>query len=135
MLNNVKVFLMMAGLTALLGAVGSLIGTYDSSYAYQGTHHLEVNGTKGRLVVEDTVKRFCLQKAGEETAEVWQAGYFNDFDREFHRTFDVHLDAVLEAFKRGEPPPVHARVGRRALQLAWAAVDSFASGKRISLPL
>jgi len=115
------------------GAIGSMTGTYDSSYAYRDTHRLEINGTRGRLVVEDTVQRFCFQEAGSETAEVWQAGYFNDFDREFHRTFDVHLDAVLEAFKRGDQPPVHARAGRRALQLAWAAVESFESGKRITL--
>src|SRR5580704_17440681 len=116
------------------GAVGSMTGTYDSSYAYQDTHRLEINGTQARLVVEDTVQRFCFQPAGNETAEVWQAGYFNDFDREFHRTFDVHLDAVLEAFKSGDQPPVHARIGRRALQLAWAAVESFESGKRVTLP-
>ena len=115
------------------GAIGSMTGTYDSSYAYRDTHRLEINGTRGRLVVEDTVQRFCFQEAGSETAEVWQAGYFNDFDREFHRTFDVHLNAVLEAFKRGDQPPVHARAGRRALQLAWAAVESFESGKRITL--
>jgi myo-inositol 2-dehydrogenase / D-chiro-inositol 1-dehydrogenase len=115
------------------GAVGSVTGTYDSSYAYQDTHRLEINGTKGRLVVDDTVRRFSFQKAGEEMSEVWQAGYFNDFDREFHRTFDVHLHAVLDAFKRGDQPPVHARAGRRALQLAWAAVESFEAGRRITL--
>ena len=115
------------------GAVGSMTGTYDSSYAYQDAHRLEVNGTRGRLVVEDTVQRFCIQNAGSEIAEVWQAGYFNDFDREFHRTFDMHLDAVMEAFKRGDQPPVHACAGRRALQLAWAAVESFQSGKRVTL--
>jgi myo-inositol 2-dehydrogenase/D-chiro-inositol 1-dehydrogenase len=117
------------------GAVGSMTGTYDSSYAYHDVHRLEINGTHGRLVVEDTVQRFSFQNAGQETAEVWQAGYFNDFDREFQRTFDVHLDAILEAFKRGDQPPVHARAGRRALELAWAAVESFASGKRVTLPL
>jgi len=115
------------------GAIGSMTGTYDSSYAYRDTHRLEINGTRGRLVVEDTVQRFCFQEAGSETAEVWQAGYFNDFDREFHRTFDVHLNAVLQAFKRGDQPPVHARAGRRALQLAWAAGESFESGKRVTL--
>jgi myo-inositol 2-dehydrogenase/D-chiro-inositol 1-dehydrogenase len=115
------------------GAVGSMVGTYDSSYAYQDTHRLEINGTHGRLVIEDTVQRFCLQPAGDETAEVWQAGYFNDFDREFHRTFDVHLHAILEAFKCGDQPPVHARAGRRALELAWAAVESFSLGKRVSI--
>jgi myo-inositol 2-dehydrogenase / D-chiro-inositol 1-dehydrogenase len=115
------------------GALGSMIGTYDSSYAYQDTHRLEINGSKGRLVVEDTVRRFSFQSAGNETAEVWQAGYFNDFDREFHRTFDLHLDAILEAFKGGDQPPVPARAGRRALQLAWAAIESFASGARVQL--
>jgi myo-inositol 2-dehydrogenase / D-chiro-inositol 1-dehydrogenase len=115
------------------GAVGSMTGTYDSSYAYQGVHHLEINGTQGRLVVQDTVHRFSFQNAGDETAEVWQAGYFNDVDREFHRTFDLHLDAILDAFRQGDQPPVHARAGRRALELAWAAVDSFDSGKRITV--
>jgi myo-inositol 2-dehydrogenase/D-chiro-inositol 1-dehydrogenase len=115
------------------GALGSMIGTYDSSYAYQDTHRLEINGTEGRLLVEDTVRRFSFQRAGNETAEVWQAGYFNDFDREFHRTFDLHLDAILEAFKRGDQPPVPARAGRRALQLAWAAIASFESGARVQV--
>ena len=117
------------------GAVGTMTGTYDSSYAYQDSHRLEINGTQGRLVVEDTVRRFCFQNAGNETAEVWQAGYFNDFDREFHRTFDVHLDAIIDAFKRGDQPPIHARAGRRALQLAWAAVESFQLGKRVTLAI
>jgi myo-inositol 2-dehydrogenase / D-chiro-inositol 1-dehydrogenase len=31
------------------GAVGSLLGSYDSSYAYGRTHSLEINGTKGRV--------------------------------------------------------------------------------------
>ena len=73
--------------------VGSLVSTYDSSYAYQDTHRLEINGTDGRLVIEDTVRRFSLQRTGQEIAEVWQSGYFNDFDRDFHRTFDLYLDA------------------------------------------
>ncbi len=77
------------------GAVGSLIGTYDSSYAYADTHRLEINGTRGRVVVEDTVRRYAFQAAGSETAEVWEAGYFNDRDREFHRTFDRHIDDLL----------------------------------------
>ena len=116
------------------GAVGSLLGTYDSSYAYPGTHLLEVNGTRGRAWIEDTVRRYSFQAAGSETAEVWQAGYFNDRDREFQRTFDAYLDALLAAFVKGEPPPVHAQAGRRALALATAAIQSFESGRRVSTP-
>jgi myo-inositol 2-dehydrogenase / D-chiro-inositol 1-dehydrogenase len=112
-------------------AIGSLVGSYDSSYAYPDTHRLEVNGTKGRIVIEDTVKRYSFQPTGSEVGEVWQAGFFNDKDREFHRTFDRHMDAVLEAFKRQQQPPIHAQAGRRALKLAMAAIESFESGKRI----
>ncbi len=115
------------------GAVGSLVGSYDSSYAYPNTHVLEINGTHGRVLVEDTVRRYSFQAVGNETAEVWQAGYFNDIDREFHRTFDTHLDLVIEAFKQGQPPPVHARAGRRALALAHAAIQSFETGQRVKV--
>jgi myo-inositol 2-dehydrogenase / D-chiro-inositol 1-dehydrogenase len=110
------------------GAVGSLVGSYDSSYAYPDTHRVEVNGTKGRILIDDTVRRYTFSAAGSESAEVWQAGYFNDVDRSFYTTFDRHMDAVLEALRAGKPPPVHASAGRRALQLALAAVESFRSG-------
>ncbi len=115
------------------GAVGSLVGSYDSSYAYPGTHAVEVNGTKAHCVIEDTVRSFTFQQAGSETREVWQAGYFNDLDREFHRTFDRHWDAVVEAFLAGKQPPIHARAGRRALQLAYAVIQSSQTGQRVSL--
>ena len=60
-------------------------------------------------------------------------GYFNDRDRAFHRTFDKHFDLILEAFRHDWPPPVHARAGYRALLLAYAAVESFQTGRRITV--
>ena len=114
------------------GAVGSLVGSYDSSYAYPGTHHVELNGTRGRVVVTDTVRRFELSRAGDETATVWEAGYFNDEDRQFHRMFDRHLDDVIPAFVAGAAPPIHAAAGRRALYLAHAAIDSYEHGRRVA---
>ena len=115
------------------GAVGSLVGSYDASYAYSRTHQVEINGTVGRVLIDDTVGRFSFQEAGNETAEVWEAGYFNDFDREFHATFDKHFDEVLRSFRDGEEPPVHARAGKRALELACAAIESFEAGRRVSV--
>ena len=112
-------------------AVGSLVGSYDSSYAYPDTHLVEVNGTRGRATIEDTVRRFTFQAAGSETGEVWQAGYFNDRDRSFHQTFDAHIDALLAALRAGTEPPVHARAGRRGLALALAAIESFETGRRV----
>jgi len=115
------------------GAVGSLVGTYDSSYAYPGTQVVEINGTAGRLVIEDTVKRLTFSRAGEETREVWEAGYFNDEARTFEYTFDRHVDAVLAALRAGTEPPVHARAGLRALAVAMAIVESFERGARMTV--
>jgi myo-inositol 2-dehydrogenase / D-chiro-inositol 1-dehydrogenase len=93
---------------------------------------LEINGLNGRAFIEDTVKRLTLSSTGDEMRQVWEAGYFNDLDREFHRTFDRHVDHVLEALRRGAPPPVPATAGRRALQLAYACIESFESGCRVA---
>jgi predicted dehydrogenase len=112
------------------GAVGSLVGSYDSSYAYPGTHHLEVNGTDARVVVTDTVRRFEMTRSGDEMTTSWEAGYFNDGDRQFHRMFDRHLDDVVPALLAGKEPPIHARAGRRALVLARAVIESFETGRR-----
>ncbi len=116
------------------GAVGTLVGSYDSSYAYPDTHRLEVNGTRGRVLVEDTVRRYVFTPAGSETSEVWQAGYFNDTDRDFHALFSKHLDELVPAFLAGREPPVHARAGRRALLLALAVIRSHETGGRVRVP-
>jgi predicted dehydrogenase len=113
------------------GAVGTLLGTYDSSYAYPGTQLIEINGTAGRAGIEDTVRSLSLSTAGDETTRVWQAGYFNDEARTFAYTFDRHVDALLDAFRAGAEPPVHARAGRRALELAEAIIVSFEQGVRV----
>lgn len=115
------------------GAVGSLVGSYDTAYAYPQTHALEVSGTRGRLLIEDTVRRYTFSPHDSETAEVWQAGYFNDKDRSFYATFDKHVDALLAAFEAGQPPPVHAQAGRRSLELGLASIESFRTGRRIEI--
>ena len=112
-------------------AVGTMLGSYDSSYAYPDSQLVEINGTEGRIVIRDTVRELSIQKAGDETASVWRAGYFNDEARDFHGTFDRHVDAVLAALRAGAEPPVHARAGRRALELAHAAIESHETGARV----
>ena len=102
------------------GAVGSLVGSYDSSYAYPDTHRVEINGTAGRVLIEDTVRRYTFQPRGSETGEVWQAGYFNDLDREFHRTFDRHMDALLDGVPGGRTAAGPGRRGAaRAASRPW----------------
>ncbi|MBW3624390.1 MAG: hypothetical protein KY468_13365 [Armatimonadetes bacterium] len=63
---------------------------------------------------------------------MWQAGYFNDRDRAFHPTLDAHIDALLDAFRNGQEPPP-ATAGRRALALAYAAIESFETGRRVQV--
>ncbi len=115
------------------GAVGTMVGGYDSSFAYHQTHLLEINGTAGRILVEDTVRRYTFQALGETTRTVWEAGYKDDHDRSFHATLGTYLDAALDAFKQGAAPPVPASCGRRALQLALASVQSFQTGTRVKV--
>jgi predicted dehydrogenase len=117
------------------GAVGSFLGSYDSSYAYPGAQHIEINGSAGRAVIEDTVKRLTLQKVGDESRTVWEAGYFNDEARTFGYTFDRHVDRILAALRAGAEPPVGVAAGRRALQIAYAVIASFEEGRRINLPV
>ncbi|MFC5825033.1 Gfo/Idh/MocA family protein [Nonomuraea insulae] len=116
------------------GAVGSLVGSYDSSYAYPRTHHVEINGDAGRLLIDDTTRRYEFSTAGSEERTVWEAGYFNDRGRSFHETFDAHLDALIPALRNGARPPVHAEAGRRALRIAYRIIEAFETGGRVTVP-
>jgi predicted dehydrogenase len=120
-------------LTFESGAVGTMLGSYDSSYAYPDSQLVEVNGTAGRLAIHDTVRELEISRAGDAERRVWTAGYFDDEARGFHRTFDRHVDALLAALREGAAPPVPATAGRRALQLAHAAIRSFDEGRRIAV--
>ncbi|MGW6278662.1 Gfo/Idh/MocA family protein [Kribbella sp. NPDC055071] len=111
-------------------AVGTMLGSYDSSYAYPDAQHVEINGTEGRLVIHDTIGSLTFAKPGDPVEHRWHSGYFDDESRTFTATFDRHVDAILEALRAGTPPPIHARAGRRALQLAHAAIKSHESGTR-----
>jgi len=114
-------------------AVGTMLGTYDSSYAYQDTQIVEIGGTAGRLVIHDTVRSLTISRHGDEVESRWQAGYFDDEARSFRSTLDRHVEAILVALRAGQGPPVPAQLGRRALQLAMAAIDSHQSGRRIDV--
>ena len=114
-------------------AIGSLLGSYDTSYAYPNSHYVEINGTKGRILIEDQVKKYTFNKKGSEVAEVWQAGFFNDYEREFLRTFDEHFNEVINNFLKGKKPPIHALKGKRALQIAIASIKAMKTNKTVSI--
>tara|TARA_B100001013_G_scaffold327834_1_gene241228 strand:- start:231 stop:1208 length:978 start_codon:yes stop_codon:yes gene_type:complete len=114
-------------------AIGSLLGSYDTSYSYPNTHYIEINGSKGRILIQDQVKKYTFNKKNSEVAEVWEAGFFNDYEREFHRTFDEHFNEVVKNFINNKEPPVHAKVGKRALELALFSIESYKKRKRVDI--
>ena len=67
-------------------------------------------------------------------ASRWRAGYFDEEARLFAGTFDRHVDEVVRAVRAGGPPPIHARAGRRALELAQLAIESHELGRRVGVP-
>lgn len=77
----------------------------------------------------------CLPNQGhfETTLQVIQAGYPLLVEKPL--VFDVGEAETLieEAAKRNQPPPIHARVGLRALKLAYVAIESFERGVRVML--
>ncbi len=113
------------------GAIGTLIGSNDSSYKYPNSHYQEILGEKGRIWIEATSKRYELNTNDSELSEVWEAGYFNDSDRQFRTTFDKHYAEALRAFREGKEPPVRADRGRRVLKLAMACIESWKTGRRV----
>ena len=44
------------------------------------------------------MQKYTFNKKDSETAEVWKAGFFNDYEREFLRTFDEHYKEVINNF-------------------------------------
>ena len=115
------------------GAVGSFVGTYDAPDNYQRSQQLDILGATGRVIVEDLVKQFVHQRIGHETATIWQAGLINDEDRSVVHSFTKHAYELVQALIEGRQPPIHASAGLRSLQLAYAAIESFTTGKRVHL--
>ncbi|MBR5365131.1 MAG: Gfo/Idh/MocA family oxidoreductase [Clostridia bacterium] len=113
------------------GGVGSFLGTFDSSENYTLSHFVEINGTKGRILMEDSVRGYRFQSADSRRAEVWNPAFFRDDERSFNRNLDRHLDALIPALLEGREPPVPAEKGLRALRLAHAAIESFETGRRV----
>ncbi len=117
------------------GAVASFLGTFDAHQRYPLSQYVELSGTKGRIWMEDCVKSYSFQSIDSSRAEVWNAAYFNDDERCFNLDLDRHLDALIPALLAGEEPPIPATRGLRALNLAYAAIESFETGKRVFTPL
>ena len=114
------------------GSLGTMVCGYASSFRYQPTRLLEINGTNGHVLV-DTARRYFFQPVGETTCTVSEPGYKDDWSRSFHSTVNTYLDAAIEAFKRSDPPLLPPYCGHRVLQLALASIQAFKTGQRVDV--
>jgi len=108
------------------GAVGTLLGSWDSSYAHPGSQLLEVSGTEGRVVVDNVVDSVRLFRHDCDTYQEWRPGIFDAGSHDFWRTIDAHVHAFVDAVAQGGPPPVTGADGLRALELTFEAIASAA---------
>lgn len=113
------------------GAVGTLLGSWDGSYTDPGAQVLEVAGLDGRLVVEDVVGSVRLFTEPSQPSREWRPGIFDSRARDFWRTIDAHVHAFVDSILEGRDPPVTGRDGVRALELSFAAIESFEQGRTV----
>jgi myo-inositol 2-dehydrogenase / D-chiro-inositol 1-dehydrogenase len=113
------------------GSVGSLLGSWDSSYDHPAAVTMEISGTKGRAVIENVVDTVRLYRHGRSDFEEWRPGLFRTDQRDFWRTIDAHLTAFVSSLVAGTDPPVSGLDGLRALELTYAAIRSFEEGRNV----
>ena len=120
--HNVQV-----GLRFAAGGVGSVVGSWDGTRLHP-IELAEVQGTLGRVRVENVVGRFVFEPNEVDLAEVWEPRPFGD-RREllqfYPTTIQAHVEALVAALEAGLPPPVPAEDGLRALRLVRAAILAF----------
>jgi predicted dehydrogenase len=115
------------------GAVGTLLGSWDSSYDRPAAVTFEMSGTDGGVVVENVVDAVHIYRAGGAMYEAWRPGLFRAEHRDFWRTIDAHLTAFVSAILDGTEPPVTGRDGLRALELSYGAVRSFEQRRSVAV--
>lgn len=113
------------------GAIGNYLGTYDAMESYRPSQYLEINGTLGRISIEDFIKKYSFQNMGSEFLEEWEPGLLNEEDGSMVFSFDKHIYAVIQALAEKKRPPIGAEAGVRALLLANKIIESFETGRRI----
>ena len=113
------------------GAVGSLLGSWDSSYDHPSAVTMEISGMQGRAFVDDVIDGVRLFRNDQEVYEEWRPGVFRSEHRDFWRTIDRHLEAFVSSILQGTEPPVSGGDGLRALELTYAAIRSFEGGRSV----
>ncbi len=115
------------------GAIGNVLGSWDSSYAHPHAQVFEYRATGGGVIVDNVIDAVRLYRHDDAEYREWRPGLFDAERRDFWHTIDRHVVAFVEAVRDGKPPPVSGRDGRRALELSVAAGRSFQEGRPVSV--
>jgi predicted dehydrogenase len=115
------------------GAVGTVLGSWDSSYSHPAAVLFEASGPEGRVQVENVVDAVRMFRHDQPEFTEWRPGLFDGARRDFWRTIDAHLAAFIEAIRTRSDPPVSGRDGVRALEATFAAIRSFEQGGSVTL--
>ena len=118
------------------GAVGTFSAGVDGDYKDPDIYEFEMMGEKGRVKVEDAIRRFEYaprpefvqthqeQKGAESLTSVWNSHFFDDESRDFGRTTDRHIADFVRAMQAGKPEPIPIEEGLAALEAGQQAIDS-----------
>jgi len=114
------------------GCVGSIIGSYDMTFA-QPISRLEIGGTEGQLVVDDLVNelRFLPHDTSVCTEQVWTRRVMvrNDFQTTFFDRVDRFVDNIVH----DQPTEASGQDGLRAIKLVEASISSFETGQIVEV--
>ena len=100
--------------------------------AYGYDQRIELFGEKGMLVSENPTATNVTRHTASATAARNRLHHF--FIERYAESYVREIDAFVEAVETGTPPSPSFEDGRRALQLANAAVESAATGRTIRIP-
>jgi myo-inositol 2-dehydrogenase / D-chiro-inositol 1-dehydrogenase len=101
----------------------------QASYGYD--QRIEVFGAEGMLL-NDNLRPSTLRRYDARQTEV-QEPLLNFFLERYAEAYRLELDAFLEAVEAGRGMPLTMEDGKRALQLADAALESAKSGRTVKV--
>ncbi|MEA2508681.1 MAG: hypothetical protein QOG21_763 [Actinomycetota bacterium] len=115
------------------GAVGTLLGSWDSSYSHPAPVSFQLSGTEGRVEVKNVVDAVRMFRHDRSEFTEWRPGLFDGMRRDFWRTIDQHLGAFIDAIRGGREVPVSGSDGVQALETTFAAIRSFEEGRPVTV--
>jgi myo-inositol 2-dehydrogenase/D-chiro-inositol 1-dehydrogenase len=120
----------MVTLTLAGGALVHVNSSFRAVYGYD--QRIEVFGEKGMLISRNQ-QPHSLERHGADGMH--QAPLHHFFIQRYAQAYAAELDHFIAAVEKGTPPAIGFEDGRRALAIAYAAMESAKSGKPVALAL